>query len=498
MNSVTMLDELLRHVGLDEAAALARANAHLPVTGIALDTRELRAGDVFLALRGGNDHGLRHAAAAIRSGAVAILAELPLSQEVAVETSVPLVPVAGLRNYAGLLADRVYGSPSHAMDVIGVTGTNGKTSTVQFIAQAAARLGRRPATQGTLGAGPIGALRAGQRTTPDVCSTQRFLSEMCTAGCDLVAMEVSSHALDQGRVDSVRFDVAVFTQLSRDHLDYHGSMHAYFEAKTQLFQWPGLRAAVINVDCSWGRKLLARGHAPVISYSASGATDAALAAEDIVLDSAGLRFTLRVGGERHAVATGLIGRFNIDNLLATCGALHALGVSLPQLAALLPQLQPVPGRMNRLGGGAQPLVIVDYAHTPDAIVKTLAALREHAPRQLSIVFGCGGERDRGKRPMMAAAAEAGADRVFVTDDNPRGEDGDTIVAEILAGFAQPQAVAVERDRRRAIERAIAAAGSGDIVLIAGKGHEPYQEVGGRQLPFDDREVAAACLQRRAA
>lgn len=498
MMSAPMLDELLRQVGLDEAAALARVSAHVPVPGIALDTRELRAGDVFLALHGGSDHGLRHAAAAIKAGAVAILAETPLPAGLAGDPTVPVVPVALLRSYAGVLADRVHGSPSHAMDVIGVTGTNGKTSTVQFIAQLAAQLGRRPATQGTLGAGPIGALRAGQRTTPDVCSTQRFLSEMRAAGCDLVAMEVSSHALDQGRVDSVRFDVAVFTQLSRDHLDYHGSMHAYFEAKTHMFQWPGLRASVINGDCSWGRKLLARTHAPVVSYSASGAADAVLAAEDIVLDHAGLRFTLRVGSERHTIATGLIGRFNVDNLLAACAALHALGVPPAQLAAVLPQLEPVAGRMNRLGGVDQPLVVVDYAHTPDAIAKALAALREHAPRRLSIVFGCGGERDRGKRPQMAAAAEAGADQVYVTDDNPRGEDGDAIVAEIVAGFERPQAVIVERDRRSAIELALAAASNGDIVLIAGKGHEPYQEVGGRQLPFDDRVVAEQCLLRRAA
>lgn len=498
MNSVLMLDDLLHQFGLDDAAALARADTHLPVPGLALDTRELRPGDVFLALRGGSDHGLRHAGAAVAAGAAAILAEMPLPADAAVDFQVPLVPVVGLRAHAGLLADRVYGSPSHALDIVGVTGTNGKTSIVQFIAQAAGCLGRRPATQGTLGAGPMGALRAGQRTTPDVCSSQRFLAEMRAMGCDLVAMEVSSHALEQGRVDSVRFDVAVFTQLSRDHLDYHGSMHAYFEAKASLFQWPGLRAAVINRDCPWGQKLLARTHAQVIAYSASGAADALLAAEDVVLDHAGLRFTLRLGQQRRAVTTGLIGRFNVDNVLAACGALHALGVDLTQLATVAAQLQPVPGRMNCLGGASQPLVVVDYAHTPDAIAKALAALREHAPRQLSIVFGCGGERDRGKRPQMAAAAEAGADHVYVTDDNPRGEDGDAIVAEIVSGFVAPQSVVVARDRARAIEMAVASASAGDIVLIAGKGHEQYQEIGGRKLPFDDRLVAERSLHRRAA
>jgi UDP-N-acetylmuramoyl-L-alanyl-D-glutamate--2,6-diaminopimelate ligase len=481
-----------------DVGSVGAGMAQRPVAGVALDTRELRGGDVFLALRGASDHGLRHAAVAVERGAIAILAETPLPVDTAAVHGVPLIAVAHLRQHAGTLAASVYGAPSLALDVVGVTGTNGKTSTVQFIAQAATHAGRRAATQGTLGAGPLGQLRAAARTTPDVCTTQRFLAEMLAAGVDLVAMEVSSHALDQGRVDAVRFELAVFTQLTRDHLDYHGSMQAYFEAKARLFRWPGLRAAIVNIDCPWGLKLLAQTAAASISYSANGKAEATLAAEDVRLDHAGVRFTLRIGRERRAVATGLLGRFNVDNLLAACGALHALGLPLDRVAAILPLLQPVPGRMNRLGGNAAPLVVVDYAHTPDAIAKALAALREHAPRQLTIVFGCGGERDRGKRPLMAAAAQAGADRVVVTDDNPRGEDGDAIVAEILAGFVAPQAVIIERDRARAIEHAVAAAGPGDIVLIAGKGHEPYQEVGGRQLPFDDRVVAEQCLLRRAA
>jgi UDP-N-acetylmuramoyl-L-alanyl-D-glutamate--2,6-diaminopimelate ligase len=491
------LADVLAATGADAASVDARM-AQMPVTGVALDTRELRGGDVFLALRGASDHGLRHAAVAVARGAIAILAETPLPVDAAAVHGVPLIAVADLRRHAGTLAASVYGAPSLSLDVVGVTGTNGKTSTVQFIAQAATHAGRRAATQGTLGAGPLGQLQAGARTTPDVCTTQRFLAEMRGAGIDLVAMEVSSHALDQGRVDAVRFELAVFTQLSRDHLDYHGSMQAYFEAKARLFRWPGLRAAIINSDCPWGRQLLAQTAAATITYSASGDAEATLAAEDVRLDHTGMHFTLRIGRERRAVATGLLGRFNVDNLLAACGALHAFGLSLDRIAAILPTLKPVPGRMNRFGGDAAPLVVVDYAHTPDAIAKALAALREHAPGQLSIVFGCGGERDRGKRPLMAAAAEAGADRVVVTDDNPRGEDGDAIVAEIVAGFVAPQAVTIERDRARAIERVVGSARAGDIVLIAGKGHEPYQEIGGRQLPFDDRVVAEQCLLRRAA
>ena len=489
----SLLDELRIAVTGRHPATLA-----LPLAGVALDTRELRPGDVFLALRGASDHGYWHAARAIEAGAAAILAEAPLPRDATLPNAVPVLVASELRPRVAAIAERVFGAPSASLDVIGVTGTNGKTSTVQFIAQGAALLGRRPATQGTLGAGPLGQLVPGQRTTPDICATQRFLADMRGAGVDTVAMEVSSHALMQGRVERVQFDVAVYTQLSRDHLDYHGDMESYFQAKARLFAWPGLSTAVINLDCPWGRRLGAMTRAPVTSYSATGEAAAGIAAEDLQLEQDGMRFTLRCDGERIPVQTRLIGRFNVENLLAACGALKALGATPAELAAIVPQLQPVPGRMNRLGGGHQPLVVVDYAHTPDAIAKALASLREHAPRQLAIVFGCGGERDRGKRPQMAAAAEAGADRVILTDDNPRGEDGDRIIADTRAGFRRPGLVLVERDRRRAIERAIGEAGRGDIVLIAGKGHEPYQEVAGRVLPFDDREVAAAALAGRAA
>ncbi|MBV6414414.1 MAG: UDP-N-acetylmuramoyl-L-alanyl-D-glutamate--2,6-diaminopimelate ligase [Xanthomonadales bacterium] len=489
--SETTLADLLALVGLPADVGAAA----IPVRGVALDTRELRPGDVFLALRGAQDHGYRHAGSAVACGAVAVLAEAPLPGELALPVPVYVAP--DLRSRLARFAMRVYRS-ADAPPVIAVTGTNGKTSSVQFIAAGAALLGRRPATQGTLGAGPLGQLAPGTRTTPDVCANHRFLADMRAAGCDLVAMEVSSHALVQGRVDGLRFDVAVYTQLSRDHLDYHGDMQAYFEAKARLFAWPGLRHAVINLDCPRGRELARRSTAPVTGYSARGESAAALAAEDVELGHAGIGFTLRLHGERRPLRSPLLGRFNVDNLLAACGALSALGADIDALARILPQLQPVPGRMNRLGGGKQPLVVVDYAHTPDAIEKALASLREHAPRRLAIVFGCGGERDRGKRPLMAAAAQAGADEVWLTDDNPRGEDGDAIVAETRAGFARPQAVRIERDRRRAIAGATAPAAAGDIVLIAGKGHEAYQEIAGRKLPFDDREVAAAVLAGRAA
>lgn len=476
------------------------AHAGLAIGGLAMDTRELRPGEVFVALAGRQAHGIAHAGTAVARGAVAIIAEAPLPEHTVLPSGLPVLVLEAVRHRLGRWADRVQGAPSAALDVVGVTGTNGKTSTVQFIAQAATVLGRRAATQGTLGSGPVGALVAGERTTPDVCVTHRFLRAMREGGSDLVAMEVSSHALDQGRVDGVRFRVAAYTHLSRDHLDYHGTMEAYFQAKARLFAWPGLQAAVIHLDCPYGERLrsLPGPGVELWGTSARAHPEARLSAEDIGLDHRGLRFALVEGEERHALATGLYGRFNVDNLLTAAGVLRALGHPLRDIAAALATMPPVPGRMNRLGGDPDPVIVVDYAHTPDAIAKALAALREHGPRRLSIVFGCGGERDRGKRPLMAAAAEAGADVVHLTDDNPRGEDGDAIVADTLAGFAAPQRVVVERDRRRAIARAVAEAGAGDIVLIAGKGHEPYQEIAGRKLPFDDRQVAAECLARRAA
>jgi len=317
-----------------------------------------------------------------------------------------------------------------------------------------------------------------------------------------VAMEVSSHALDQGRVDGVHFDVAVFTNLTRDHLDYHGDMAAYGEAKARLLAWPGLRAAVINLDDAFGRELRARLPASVrgVGVSSTGA-QADVRAENILLDAAGVAFDLVVDDARFPLQSPLLGRFNVDNLLAVAGVLHALGEAPETIASTLAMLEPIAGRMNRLGGMAAdgsrlPLVVIDYAHTPDALEQALVSLRGHARGRLVCVFGCGGERDRGKRPQMAAIAERNADIVIVTDDNPRNEDGDAIVAEIMDGFAAPHAVRVERDRAAAIARAVGEAGPDDIVLVAGKGHEPYQEVAGVRHPFDDTQVAARALVAR--
>ncbi|MFL6592288.1 MAG: UDP-N-acetylmuramoyl-L-alanyl-D-glutamate--2,6-diaminopimelate ligase [Luteimonas sp.] len=470
--------------------------ADLEITGLVQDSRAIRRGDAFVAIGGFGAHGLGFVEQARQAGAAAILFEPPAPAETPAPSDAIAVP--GLRARIGAMGDRFHARPSRTMTVVGVTGTNGKTSTVQLLTQAWALRGIASGSIGTLGAGLHGHVVPTGFTTPLVLQMHALLAQLRDAGAQAVAMEVSSHALDQGRVDGVHFDVAVFTNLTRDHLDYHGDMGRYGEAKARLLAWPGLRAAVVNLDDAFGRQLRARlaGEVRGVGLSSRGA-DADVRAENIRLDAAGIGFDLVLAGERFSLQSPLLGRFNVDNLLAVAGVLHALEEAPRDIAATLEQLQPIPGRMNRLGGGAQPLVVVDYAHTPDALEQALASLRGHVQGRLVCVFGCGGERDRGKRAQMAVIAERDADVVIVTDDNPRGEDGDAIVAEIVAGFAAPQAVQVERDRAAAIERAVGTARAGDIVLVAGKGHEPYQEIGGVRHPFDDAQVAARVLAAHA-
>lgn len=468
------------------------------ITGLVQDSRALRPGDAFVAIGGFGTHGLHFVDTARAAGASAILFEPPVPAEIPVLPA-DAIAVTGLRARMGAMADAFHGRPSRAMTMVGVTGTSGKTSTVQLLAQAFEAIGTRTGTIGTLGAGLHGAIAPTGFTTPLVLQTHALLAQLRDAGAQAVAMEVSSHALDQGRVDAVHYDVAVFTNLSRDHLDYHGDMTTYGEAKARLFVREGLKAAVVNIDDAFGATLPARLASTVraVRLSAAGHADADIAARDVVLDADGLAFSLRIDGGWYPVRSPLLGRFNVDNLLVVAGVLLALGQATVTIVRVLETLQPIPGRMNRLGGGdAQPLVVVDYSHKPDPLEQALQSLRGHLTGELVCVFGCGGERDAGKRPQMAAIAEAQADRVIVTDDNPRRENGDAIVADILAGFTRPDAVVVERDRRRAITRAIGEARPGDIVLIAGKGHEPYQEIDGVQHAFDDRLVAQAALDAR--
>jgi UDP-N-acetylmuramoyl-L-alanyl-D-glutamate--2,6-diaminopimelate ligase len=495
--------------------AVAGGAADIVVRGLTLDSRRVNQGDAFVALSGTQTHGIQFMPMAAARGAAVVLAEAsPLAHQSDVaqkNPELPIVWVDGLRDELGAIAARFFGEPSKTLSVIGVTGTNGKTSTVQLLAQALQHAGRTAATIGTLGAGLHGAIREGERTTPDAIAVQGLLAEFRDAGASHVAMEVSSHALEQGRVNAVGFDLAVFTNLSRDHLDYHGSMQAYGAAKQRLFAWPGLRAAIINIDDAFGRAL-ASGLDTATEHVADKAAarvqtvlrygvendGADVVARSIVSDAGGQHFHLTTPWGEGAITTRLLGRFNVSNLLAVVACLGQLGVPFAQIASALAALDPVAGRMNRLGGnGAQPLVVIDYAHTPDALEQALTSLRAHCAGQLICVFGAGGERDAGKRPQMGAIAEALADRIVVTDDNPRGENGDRIVEQIIEGLAYPQRAIIERDRAAAIAQAITSARSGDIVLIAGKGHEPYQEVAGTKRPFDDLAIARDVLEQRA-
>ncbi|QEE25900.1 UDP-N-acetylmuramoyl-L-alanyl-D-glutamate--2,6-diaminopimelate ligase [Rhodanobacter glycinis] len=483
------IDQLLHGI------ADAGKHGDLAVTGLNLDSRRVREGDAFFALHGTREHGIAFAAGAVARGARVVLAEAPARDHAV--AGVPVLWIENLHVWVGEIAARFYDHPSSKLRVIGVTGTNGKTSTVQLLAQALAFLGHRAATIGTLGAGLHGQLREGERTTPDAISVQGLLADFRDAGASHVAMEVSSHALDQGRVAGVGFEVAAFTNLTRDHLDYHGSMEAYGAAKAKLFAWPGLQAAAINIDDAFGHQLAA--HLPegvhALRLSAAGDATADVVAEQVVTSAEGIAFALRTPWGAQAVRSSLLGRFNVDNLLAVAACLGALGEPFARVVAALESLQPINGRMNRLGGhDGLPLAVVDYAHTPDALEQALTALRAHCDGRLICVFGCGGERDAGKRPQMGAIAERLADVAIVTDDNPRGEDGDVIVAQIVAGLAHPQQVRVERDRAVAIHAALGMARRGDVVLIAGKGHETYQEGAAGKRPFDDLAVAREALE----
>jgi UDP-N-acetylmuramoyl-L-alanyl-D-glutamate--2,6-diaminopimelate ligase len=509
------LDQLLLGIADAQVAAVPGVG-RIVVSGLALDSRRVQRGDAFFALRGTQGHGIEFAASAVSRGAQVVLAETPSSKEAQLLLAgeagrkggkgelpkavddVPLLWIDGLHGEVGEIAARFYDRPSESMRMVGVTGTNGKTSCVQLLAQALTLLGHRAASIGTLGAGVHGQLLEGERTTPDAISVHAQLAVFRDAEVSHVAMEVSSHALEQARVRAVDFEVAVFTNLTRDHLDYHGSMEAYGAAKAKLFAWPGLRSAVINVDDAFGRELATQlpDSVQMLRVSMADDSEAEVAASAIVTSAEGLAFQLRTPWGVHTVSSHLLGRFNVANLLAVVACLGALGEPFARIVETVGQLQPVNGRMSRLGGlHGQPLVVVDYAHTPDALEQALTAVRAHCAGRLICVFGCGGERDAGKRPLMGAIAARLADIAIVTDDNPRGEDGDAIVAQIVAGMAAARAMTVERDRATAIADALQLARSGDVVLIAGKGHETYQDGAAGKRPFDDLAVAHAALEQ---
>lgn len=469
------------------------AQLGVPLADLTADSRAVKMGSVFVAYPGTAQDGRVFIAEAIVRGAAAVIWE---RQGFTWDErwDVPNLGVEGLRLRISEIAGHVYGNPSETLWMAGVTGTNGKTSVSQWIAAALDAAGRRSAVIGTLGNGLVGERAEAKNTTPDPIVLQRLLAEYLRRGARNVAMEVSSHGLDQGRVAGIRFGCAVFTNLTRDHLDYHGTMENYAQAKARLFSSEGLANRVVNVDDEWGASLAGRFGPDVITYGMS--KDARLRASRIGLSEAGVRFHVDSewgDGEVHAA---VLGAFNVSNLCAVIGTLLAAGLTFDDALAAAGALKPVAGRLERLGGGSQPLVVVDYAHTPDALEKALEALRPTvaAGHKLVCVFGCGGDRDPGKRPMMGASASRLADEVIVTSDNPRSEAPLAIIDQVLAGISGP--VEAIEDRQVAIFSAVSHAQPGDVVLLAGKGHETYQEIAGLRHPFSDREVAAAALAQR--
>ena len=471
-------------------------DGEIPVADLTLDSRKVIPGSLFLAAQGMTRHGLDFAEQAQSRGAAAIAWE-PVKGVAPPDLSIPLVAVENLGRNAGLIANRFFGMPSEEMTVTGVTGTNGKTSVCSFIAQALDSADVKCGVIGTLGAGFPGALQPGDYTTPDAVELHRQLAMLKGMGASAVAMEVSSHALDQDRAAAVNFDHAVFTNLSRDHLDYHGDMQAYGDAKRRLFGWAGLRAAIVNADDPFGRDLLDEiaGRVETTAYSVNGPVAGVrnLVAHNLEADTEGFRFMLEGADQRIPVSSRLMGVFNVQNILAAIGALLEHGMDLAEAARAMADVEAVPGRMERFGGGELPLVIVDYAHTPDALKKALTASRQHTRGKLIVVFGCGGDRDWGKRPFMGEIAERYADMHIITNDNPRSEDPQDIVAQIRAGLKSPRKMPVVLDREEAIRAALNVAQPGDCVLVAGKGHEDYQIIGDERLPFSDREVVARLL-----
>jgi len=472
--------------------------AGLEITGVTNDSRRVQPGDLFLACRGARHQGADFIPAAVAAGAVAVLCDTP----VGLRFPVPVWALPGLAGRVAELAARFYRTPAAALELIAITGTNGKTSCCHFIAQALARLGGRPALIGTNGYGFYGQLESASHTTPDAIRLQQLLASLRDGGATQVVMEVSSHALDQGRVSGLRFPQAVFTNLSRDHLDYHGTLQAYGAAKARLFAEFGVEQAIINRDDPFGRRLLRQLPAGVtpISYGFEPprGDEAALRVLDFAQTAGGIRAEIAYGGERMRLDSPLIGRFNLLNLLAGAGVLLARGHALSRVVEELAALQGVAGRMQSVRAPGRPLVVIDYAHTPDALEKALQALRGHCDGQLWCVFGCGGDRDRGKRPQMAAIAAAHADRLVVTSDNPRSESAQAIIDQVLSGVKPSDAVLVEPDRSRAIRLAIARADATDLVLVAGKGHEDYQEVEGVRYPFSDVEQVERALSGESA
>lgn len=470
-----------------------------PVRGLTLDSRAVIPGGVFVALPGTRVHGVDYLDEALSRGASVVLhaegdpAWCDDHSDRCMAAGAVDLAVPDLVHGLGAIAARYYGEPSRRLEsVVAVTGTDGKTSVTHFIAAMLDDGDAPAAVLGTLGRGRPGRVSHADLTTPDAFALQAAFAELASAGIQRIALEASSHGLAQYRLDGTRIDLAVLTQLGRDHLDYHADAEAYAAAKARLFHWPGLQSAVLNTGDAFGRRLDEELPAALrrVTY---GGDDADVGLRDLRCEATGMSFELTLAGEAWPVRVPLLGAFNADNLLAAAAALHALGYSGQAIAARMTRVQPVPGRMELFHAPGRAGVVIDYAHNAGALTAALDALRPHTKGRLWCVFGAGGDRDRGKRPLMGAAAASGADRVIVTDDNPRGEDSGRIAAEILAGMPDACAAVVEHDRGRALEQALAQAGPDDLILLAGKGHETSQTRGDRSLPWSDRDAARAYL-----
>ena len=476
------------------------------VKGLSFDSRFTQPGDLFFAYQGTHFDGRKFIDAAIEKGACAIVMDSD-EKTMQFRNHTPIISIPHLSSKLGELAARFYHYPAKKLQLIGVTGTNGKTSCSHFIAQILQKLNKQCGVIGTLGNGMYGHIQPGTLTTPDALTLHKLFAEFVGEGAKFAAMEVSSHSLDQGRVNGVEFDAAIFTNLTRDHLDYHGSMEAYGDAKKKLFQQT--KWAIINADDEFGRKLIAELPSDnIISYSmvrtsrhperSEGSPSAVInqteiLASDVQCDHTGIHAKVETPWGNGHLQVPLAGQFNLSNVLAVVGALCALDIPLSDVLDCLKTITPAEGRMQPFGGQDKPLVVVDYSHTPDALEKALIALRHHTDGTLFCVFGCGGDRDRGKRPIMAAIAEKYADRVVVTDDNPRHEDPRQIVADILQGFSDPNKIIVEHDRSKAIRDVIHYAAKGDCILVAGKGAETYQQINDEKIPFSDTEKVKESL-----
>ncbi len=480
------LSKLLNIVGYT-----GQVDKELTVTGLAIDSREVQTGDVFVALAGHQQHGIDYAHQAIQQGAVAILAETPIPQKLNKQApNIPVYEVSHLTQQLGVLAAEFYNHPSQKIKVIAITGTNGKTSTAWLLVQALGYLDEKAAYMGTLGVGALESLAKLPNTTPSALHIQRHLAALVEAGYQRVCLEASSHALVQGRLNGLNIDTAILTNISQDHLDYHQTMAAYAGAKQHLFTDFELRHAVINSDDHYGRQWLQAGiKADKISVYGQSETNTQHnhCAQDIQLKEAGLAFQWRHNEHSYRVISSLLGRFNVDNLLAVMASLVEMGFNTTQIGEAVSQLTPVPGRMNVIRLTHKDVtVVIDFAHTPDALEQVLMALGGHCQHELWCVFGCGGDRDTDKRPQMGKIAERYANRVIVTDDNPRFESAKQIAADIAKGMnAQPLII---HNRKAAIEQALGQSVAGDVVLIAGKGHETTQQINDQYIEFNDAQV----------